>query len=205
MEKLQFACGLVTAIVLTPSIAFGQIRPLDDARLNEAISEKTSPPPNDLRIARLQNGRGLPDLETIQRMQRWPFTITIETPYYRANTIAGEARRKFLPAPAISITELNAQQVIVHVTSGPNFLESDTVEGLVIKRGDTVVRPTRELVRPTTIRNAMGASRASADGFFEFPIEAFSPEAGPYTVVVIGKGGNFEWPVTGDDLYAMKD
>jgi hypothetical protein len=58
-------------------------------------------------------------------------------------------------------------------------------------------------VRPTTIQNRLGASRASTEGRFTFPLNVFSPDV-PITIILIGKSGNFEWSITRTDLSRLK-
>lgn len=132
-----------------------------------------------------------------------PFNIQILTPFSRAALAAGEARRKFTSPPALSVDTLNKEGLTVEVSAGNSFVTADAIEGVVIKRGDQIIKPVTSDVKPVTIENRMGAKRESAVGRFRFPIGAFAA-TGPLTIVLVGKVRNFEIPMSEAELSLLR-
>ena len=103
-------------------------------------------------------------------------------------------------------TESEERQILSIDSQVKEMLQLADREGLeivVIKRESAVLRPTSAEVKPVEIQNEMGAKRTVSEGNFTFPFSAFDPSA-PITVVLIGDAGNFEWPVTREELARMK-
>jgi hypothetical protein len=95
--------------------------------------------------------------------------------------------------------------VDIVVTPGPSFLTADAIQDVVLKRGDQIIRPLARNVAPTTVQNAMGASRTLAEGRFTFDMAAFSTSTpGPVTIVLIGQRGNFEWDMYSNELDSLR-
>jgi hypothetical protein len=128
-----------------------------------------------------------------------PFDVMLLTPFSRAGFAAAEARRKFATPTRTDLTALNKQGLIVVVSPGTSFVTADAVEGMVIRRGDQVIKPLTSVIKPTMIENRMGAKSASAVGRFTFPMDVFAPKS-PLTIVIIGKLRNFEIPMSEVEL-----
>jgi hypothetical protein len=139
---------------------------------------------------------------TTGRWRNMPFSVVLDTPYLRLAHLAAEARRKFQPAPSPPIETLNEGGLIVHV--GPkDFSSTDSIELVVIKRGDSLIRPLKSELTPEVMQNAMGASRATVRGRFHFPMDAFAP-TGPLTLVLVGRSENFEIPLSSTELATLR-
>jgi hypothetical protein len=200
----RLAVFIVSALVILPRTSIAQIRPLTNETLAEAMRADTRLPLNGLLIGHDPEGQ-FANFQVTQRMlDEAPFTILIETPYFRAHYLASEARRRFAPLPALSIEELNAEGVTIRVIPGRNFLAAGTIESVVIKRGDRVVHAIKQSVTPLEIFNNAGATRTLAQGLFQFPLEALTEDAGPYVLVCIGKTGNAYYPAMTDQILSMK-
>jgi hypothetical protein len=120
-----------------------------------------------------------------------PFSVTISTPWTRAAIAALEAKRKYEPAPSLSIDALNRLGLSINVSPGSSLTTADAIENVVIKRGEIIIRPIDRSVKPHTIQNAMGAKRELSSGSFTFEMDALQPTT-DLTIVLIGKRGNYE-------------
>jgi hypothetical protein len=91
----------------------------------------------------------------------------------------------------------------VRVDPASSILKLDTIENVVIKRGDAVIRPIKMDVTSTTVQTTSGAKKDTAVGLFTFDYGAFAPD-GWITIVMIGKAGNFEWEMTPGELRQLQ-
>ena len=169
-----------------------------------AAADKGKDPPNDSLLMiidqRLSTNSMIAVLGVLEKA---PFSLVIESPFSRAVAALREAKRKFQDSPKLDVNDLNKGAVAVVVGPGSNFTTADGIENVVIERNGQVVKPLSADVRPTTIQNRLGASRASTEGRFTFPLNVFSPDV-PITIILIGKSGNFEWSITRTDLSRLK-
>lgn len=147
--------------------------------------------------------RARTDPRILQVVDKAPYNFIIVSPYTRAATIAVEAKRKFTEATYPTLDLLNSDLVQVVVSPGSSMLTVDAIENMVIRRGDAVIRPSKSKIDPTTVRNGIGVTKASAEGVFTFDYAVFEPSS-PITLVLIGKAGNFEWLMTPDELRQLK-
>lgn len=120
-----------------------------------------------------------------------PFNVTILTPWVRAALAGLEAKRKFEPVPALSVDALNRLGLSIEVSPGSPLTTADAIENVVIKRGETVIRPLSRTVQPDTIQNALGVKRELSTGSFKFAMEALRP-TGDLTIVLVGRRQNYE-------------
>ncbi len=132
-----------------------------------------------------------------------PFGVELLTPFSRAAMAAAQARRKFATPRSANLAALNSGGVVVNVTAGSSFLTADAVEGMVIRRGDQVIKPLTSRIQPAVIGNRMGAKSPSAVGVFTFPMNAFAPTS-PLTIVIVGNLRNFEIPMTTVELGMLR-
>jgi hypothetical protein len=142
------------------------------------------------------------DARLVHAMDKPPFMILIDTPYSMVVSVSAEAKRRFAEMPSVDLADLNAG-VTIEIAPGPSLREADAVEDVILKKNDQVIRSIKATVKPTTIQNAMGASREVSDGQFVFPFEAFRAD-GPLTIIVIGQGGNWEWTMTRGELAQIR-
>lgn len=188
------------------------IRPLTDADLKEAIafgeSDGAAVKVSDMTstvvlFLMVHDMKGPARTDRMQAMIDAPYQISIFSPFTRAAMEAAEAKRKFLPTPALKLEELNLDAVQVRVGPGSNFTSFGTIENVVVKRGDEVTRPVKADVHSTTIQNRMGATATAAEGVFTFDFSAFEPSK-PVKLVLIGKDGNYEWPLEAAELARLR-
>jgi hypothetical protein len=157
-----------------------------------------------------------------------PYFFILSTPCSRAAHALSEAERRFEQPALPSLAELNGGEVILHVrpawinpepeqTQWENlvaaatgeqplfnpFTNARTLENVVLKRGDMVIRPVKANVRPLTITNPGGATRVVSEGDFSFTLMAFSPGE-PVTIIFIAKEGNFEFTMPASVLQSLK-
>ena len=104
----------------------------------------------------------------------------------------------------MTVQELNTDGVIVVVRPGTDFSTVDSIEDLVLKRGDEIMRPVKKSIEPTVVHNSLGAQKSSAIGQFQFSLDAFSILRGPVTIVCIGASANYEWTLTALDLANLR-
>lgn len=205
------------ALLLAPTYLLAQdagLKPLTAdsfAAAKEAASAK-EPPMNSPTVLRLRSslfkGRPTPAMlaeskRMLAHLEASPYSFQVMSPYMRVVAIARESARKFEDPHFPALAVLNAEKIdfIVGPTSTMRLI--DTIENVVIKRGEEVVRPIKTVVKPTVVQNAMGAKKETAEGHFTFDYAAFDPSTS-ITIVMIGKGGNYEWQMTPEELRQLK-
>jgi hypothetical protein len=185
------------------------ILPLDSASFEEAKKGARPDATNDpimLVFLSRSKAQTKPDVEFSALLSRGadaPFTLVVASPFVRVITIVEESKRKFLEPKFPSLDELNADKVQIIVTPGGSMLTVDTIENVIIKRGDEIIRPLRAVIEPTVVQNNAGAKKDSAGGLFTFDYSAFEPTM-PITLVLIGKRANFEWTLRTDEVAQLR-
>jgi hypothetical protein len=188
----------LTATTLAEAITLGSQKSADD------LVALASPALAFLKLhTMLEVGRSTALTDQYMKWTSMPYTVTFHTPFVAAASAVSEAQRKFLPAPALDLTALNGQDVVVSVTPGGDFTTATAIENVVIKRGAEVIRPTVSKVTPTTIRNRMGASREVTEGQFTFKIPIFAP-TGPILLILVGPASNIEIEIGPEVLKALR-
>jgi hypothetical protein len=71
---------------------------------------------------------------------------------------------------------------------GASFEQADSIQRVVIRRGDQIIQPTTTTLAPITIQDAAGDKKQLSRGFFAFLLDAFSPTS-DITIVLIGRSG----------------
>jgi len=185
---LAARAGAQSSLALTP------------ASLAQAIADGESQPPRGLpvvaaRIERWVSGGGAPD--KIGKMTRdyalMPYDVYLLTPFVRAASTAADAKRRSIPAPAMTPDGVNADGVVVSVVPGPG-VGARSIAGVVLKRGETVIRPVKSAVQPAP-------ADGHASGAFYFRLEDFSTL--PLTLVCEG-GPPFSLVLDADDFAAAR-
>lgn len=200
---------------LTSKPDLGGIKPLTSATLAEAIAFGSTRPSSDIiplstpmialtsmySMAELHKTSGLN-----QQMTAWtsmPYRVSFHSPFVVAAVSAAEAKRKYEPAPSLSVDELNKAKVVVAVSPSSDFTKADAIENVIIKRGATVVRALASRITPLTVQNQLGASRAVSSGEFTFDFSVFEPSA-PITLVLVGPSHNVEVGIYEDVLRKLR-
>lgn len=160
------------------------------------------------RVLDVANLRGSGDeieaaLTAAQKAQSAPFYFEIDTPYSDLFHLARETDRKFDNTALPPFETINKNGIRVSVTPASSISRADTIENVVIQRGANLIHATTAKITPTVARTAMGASIDTASGVFWFDASALDPSS-PIVIVFIGKAGNFEWPMTAEDLARLK-
>ena len=204
MKRLFGSVLILLASVVTAG-AQG-IRPLDAAAFEEAKkggrSELTNAPM--VLSLKVRPGPQRADYgELIDRGSKAPFFFSVISPFTTVMIMVEESKRKFIEPMFPTLEELNAAKVQVSVSPGSSMLTVDTIENVVIKRGDLVIRPLKAEVTPMVVQNNAGAKKDSAHGLFTFDYSAFEPGAS-ITFVLIGKQGNFEWTLEPNEVTELK-
>jgi hypothetical protein len=83
-----------------------------------------------------------------------------------------------------------------------SFDQADSIQRVVIRRGDQIIQPTTTTLAPIAIENAAGDRKQLSRGFFAFPLDAFSP-ASDITVVLIGPSGESSCSLSRLELATM--
>ena len=207
--QLMLAVGVGPAFVATGRGQSLAIKPLTDESLHAAVAEGEKGGGEryllDLMVSRLAQsiyldyeGEASDAERVLRQIQDKPYSVTLLTPFARAVVAASEAKRRFSNSPQLSASSLNAEGVMVTVQAGTNFSAAGIIQGLVIKKGDSVIRPAKTEITPTTIQNRLGASRPSAEARFFFSLESIP--SFPFTLVCIGAAENFELTVVKRDF-----
>jgi hypothetical protein len=210
---LPFAIIVATVGVVGPRAQMAPFKPLTEESLRAAVAEGQKDGGDaylmDLMLLRITKAiliddRGQQtDLNALlPRTRNRPFYVSVRTPYGRAVIAASEAKRKFLDPPLLSVAELNAEGVMIDVTGGSDFTTSGTIQDLVIKKGESVIRPFKKHITQTTIQNRLGATRPSAEGQFYFALDSI-PSV-PFGIVCIGAADNVEMMIVEEDLNLIR-
>jgi hypothetical protein len=184
-------------------LGIGGIRPIDAEQFEQAKAETDVSHTFNNPLMLALSARGFRDRRLVTLATDAPFAFMIMTPYTRAASIAVQAKRKFAAATFPTLDALNAELVVVSVDPGSSILSVDTIENVVIKRGTDLIRPVKSSVEPTVVQNAMGLKKDTARGSFTFDFAAFAPGSA-ITLVLIGKGGNFEFEMTQEEVARLK-
>lgn len=217
--------GIAAAVVvLSGSIGFAQktetvattsqgIQPLTADTLARAVAEGQKDKPDASAFMPLADFVQVNTMQKIVRdrdlhlrfesYENAPFSPEIESPYVAALLAASEAKRKYEPTPTLDPSTLNAQKVVVHVDPGSQLSTVDVIQNVIIKRNDQIIRPLKQKIVPTTVSNAMGASRPAATGDFTFDFDTFAP-TDSITLVFVGAKGNWEWVMSPQELALLK-
>jgi hypothetical protein len=217
-HKLILSLAVCCGLALWPSSAHSQsaptssaplpaggIYPLTESSFAEALRDNSVDSkaylPFYVRLTTLPMRDAL--IEHERSKQSNPWNVSMETPYSHVAFAAMEARRKYLPAPALSLEGIDNAHVILHVGAVSNWSLAANVEHVVIKRGQDVIQPTSKDVTPHEYHNAMNASRIVNEGAFAFPIDVFTPTA-TITIVIIGETHNIEIMLTPEMLKKLR-
>ena len=120
----------------------------------------------------------------IERYSAW-----IATPYSRIASSVFNAVEKHQRPRSMEPGLANRLGTGVYVSPpGGSFEQADSIQRVVIRRGEQIIQPTTTTIAPITIENAAGDKKQLARGFFAFPLDAFSPTS-DITVVLIGPSG----------------
>jgi hypothetical protein len=191
----------------TPSESRHGIMPLDAATFEEA--KKGAPyatnSPTALAFAsRSKENRSVSELSAlVSRTKDAPFSFTVMSPFMSVIAIVENAKRKYTDPQFPSLDRLNADKVQIMVFPGGSILTVDTIENVIIKRGDQIIRPLKAAVTPTVVQNNAGAQKDSANGVFTFDYATFEPDSA-ITFVLIGKSRNFEWTLEPNEVAQLR-
>lgn len=136
-------------------------------------------------------------------LSRGPFTLELVTPFIAVHNAAAEAERRFQTFAAPTVEAANAEKVWVVVAPGPEPRTAASVDNVVLRRGDAIIRPLQSKVEPQAPVGAATASKPLNAGRFQFPIEAFAPDK-PVTIVIVGATENFEWTIETAELKKLR-
>lgn len=132
-----------------------------------------------------------------------PYVFSIETPYTRVAKAVARAKERYEVAKLPSLSEANAAMVEVVVQPGNNFTNGQSIQRVIVKRDERIIEAVKAALTPRTYSNALGAKRELNTGVFTFPFEAFAPGE-PLTIVLIGSGRPFEWPMRPEEVLALR-
>jgi hypothetical protein len=185
---------------------------LTDATAEEAVElgQVTSPASLNMPLAmRLETVKsGDADVsqsaeDALAALKNSPYQVVVMSPFMRAIDLARGARRRHEPTPALSLPELNAAQVVIHVTAGLNYQALDPIKSVAIRRGEETITPMQSSVKMTMVVDDEQKIRHSADGDFTFSFSVFEPSA-PIAIVLTGEHRTYQITVTPSELARMR-
>ena len=131
------------------------------------------------------------------------YSARIATPYSRVASSVFEAVKEHRRLRPMEPGEVNRWGGGVYVSPNANLETADSIQRVVIRRGNQIIQPTTTTLAPVTVENASGAKKQLSRGFFAFPMDAFAPAA-DITVVFIGPSGEVSCRLAGSTLATLR-
>jgi len=113
------------------------------------------------------------------------FSSYIATPFSRVAASVFDALKAGLPVRPMGQNEANGWGLGIYVMPGPNQRLADSIQKVLIRRGEELIEPLTTTIAPAVYR---GGNPPLLKGFFTFPMNALAPSSS-VTVVLIGASG----------------
>jgi len=116
------------------------------------------------------------------------YSAWIASPFSRVASSVYEALRRRQRVRPMEEIGANGWGVGIYVSPAQNYDKAASIERLSIRREGRTIEPLTSTFAPVPLRDASGATKQVAKGFFAFPMEIFSPAA-DITIVFVGPFG----------------